>query len=312
MQSATLLASISVRNLVGSTRPLIVIYTDETIGATLTKLSQNNIIAAPVIERTNTFLGIITVSDIVAFVVRIVRSFSSNRELSQESLQQLALEAKIFTGQVVGTIFENNIATFPLITQSTSLLTVVQYLAKYHMLPVFEDSKVMNLITQSDIAEFLIENGIYFPTLMNKNVTQLNLGSMENVVKVSRTASTIECLHIMHDRQVSCVAIVDMEDHLIENFSRSDIREISEQSFRYLALPAIEYLNSIHFKKVDQHTLPLIPLPPVACNEGTSLEAALLRMSRKRVHRIYLIASDRRIRGLITFTDILKLFCQTF
>jgi len=107
----------------------------------------------------------------------------------------------------------------------------------------------------------------------------------------------------MFYHKVSAVAIVDESEQLVLNLSASEIRGLDHKNFDALLLPITEFM----------HKMKLIPSafslrPPLTCLPTTTLETAIFRLATYRVHRLWIVDEQGRPVGVLSLTDIMKLF----
>jgi len=89
-----------------------------------------------------------------------------------------------------------------------------------------------------------------------------------------------------------------MKKKLLGNFSASDIKVLIDSDFQILDQPLFDYIQSIEQK-------------PVYCFATTTVEAALLRITLEKVHRLYIVNSDRSLLGVVSLTDIMNYFAKS-
>jgi len=243
-------------------------------------------------------------SDIVTFAVRVASTFT--QEYTVFSLQKNNFMGRIFWKHTIGSLLGENRTTYAFLKQNTPLLPVIKELAAgYHILPVFDENRrLVNLIGQMDICDFVSENSVYFPSISQKSIKELGLGRKERIIQAPTTATAFECLLILSENNVSGLAVVGTDGRLVANFSKTDVQEVTRDTFHQLGLPVLEYLYRTKPLKSFQSG-------PVICFKNTTLEAALLRIVKRKVHRLFLVDYDLKLEGVISLADIMKRLTDT-
>jgi len=236
-------------------------------------------------------LGFVDVMDLMTFVAD-----SVSGDITKESIQDLKWEGQCIAWTVSGDLI-NYSQTDPYcaVSPKTSLLECVKLLAKgHHRLAVVESGKIITILSQSDILEFLSGRGVLLGSKLDLPIGNAGLGPL-GVTSVRDNISVIDVLRYMKTQKVSGVAVVDSEGKIVGNFSGSDLLGINEENFFLLSLPINEFLFKIHG----------FPKLPVCCKITDTVEVVILRMLVQKVHRIYIV-EDMKPTGIITLTDLMQ------
>eukprot|EP00039_Didymoeca_costata_P023535 m.348405 g.348405 ORF g.348405 m.348405 type:complete len:145 (-) comp37136_c0_seq1:1-435(-) len=138
-------------------------------------------------------------------------------------------------------------------------------------------------------------------------MTVKQAGFLNNdVVTFSTEESAAEALHVMAEKKVSGLPVVDEHGVLITNFSSTDLRGVRDGDIPHLLLPVVEFLKLEHLhapRKKDIETLDV----PVTCEEDYKMSSVLKRMTSAKVHRMYVVDKKQKVVGVVTHTDILRL-----
>lgn len=200
-----------------------------------------------------------------------------------------------------------------------------------HRLGVFDEKgDVINVISQSDIASFLLRNLEKIPTLDKSTVRQLRLGVPESpadqvvpgIISVRPERPTIEALELCFEAGLSAVGVVSPDSgELIANLSISDFRGIEPSHLGILALPSAEFLAVLHktsymdyaertshakAHRFFQEPGSLVGQRLVTCATGDTYGQVLEKIVRNRVHRVFVTDPKNRPMGVITLTDLIS------
>lgn len=194
-----------------------------------------------------------------------------------------------------------------------SLSAVMEEFSKgYHRSAAVRDDsgQVINVITQSDIASFLLQNSQLMKDLLKEPIGPLldkEKSWNKDVITVEEHESVISALRKMAANHVTGLPIVNKENKVVGNFSASDVRVLEK--------PSDFKLLSDHVKSFIEFTNQKHPKGTLSCVASDPVEDVLKIMSNERVHRVYLLDAQRRLQGVVSFTDIMRFFidraCQT-
>jgi len=203
-------------------------------------------------------------------------------------------------------------AYFPL-SANDKLSKAVELFAKgVHRIPIVDDTNgILNIFTQSQFLKFLVEHEELFGALASVSAMDLNLGVSEakhnEIYRVNETTPAIDAIQMLYDKRLSAVAVVDAEGLLVSQFSATDLRGLSPSlmapfNFRRLNEPIKEVIDII--RKETKQTKNFL----VWCLPGSTLFNIAKHIHANRVHRVYLIDNYTKLYGVISITDIAKLF----
>lgn len=179
------------------------------------------------------------------------------------------------------------------------------------------------VISQSDLLRFIYQKRHLFQELLSVSIADLKI-SEKPVVCVPVDMSAVHTFASMSAWNVKSAGIVDNHNGgvLVANLSASDLRGIQTSDFPMLALPVLSFLQ----KRTHLTKHPSVDSSPLlqdygldGDDEGTfpkadaihpqaSLEEAIEHLVSKGHHRVYVTNQEKRVQGIITITDILRLF----
>jgi len=305
MSVAILLQQSQVHQLVGVSRDLVVFSVDDSLHHVLEKMRKHGITSAPVADKEMNFLGTVDMGDVVYTALHI--SDSSVPTVPLTFKDTLQFEGAIFSNYKVGNIMKDFKQVVKTVSKSDTLLNIAAEFAKgVHCLPVKESGTMVNLVSQSDLVHFLAKHTLSFSSLSHRTVAELGIGLGE-IVRVNAKASAVDALRLLSENGVAGIAVVDDNNHLIGNFSSTDLQHVTNEKFRYLSLPVDEFLQMVDSERHVQMKCPMYTSKePLAVKLSSSIEAVLLKMSLEKVHRLYIVDSQMMLIGVITLTDIIQ------
>ena len=117
--------------------------------------------------------------------------------------------------------------------------------AGIHRVFTVEGSELTNVLTQSAVLEVLGNNLAKFSDITSKSIHSLGLGLRHQVYTVSVLDNTWEAFRIMHEKNVSAVAVVDEQGSIIGNISSRDLRTkiLDPVQFSTLSKPIADFFT---------------------------------------------------------------------
>jgi len=194
--------------------------------------------------------GFVDVLDLMVFALEVTNS--TNKPFSQESIQNLKWEGKIFSREIVGNLTNiSNADPFQSVDINTPLLEAVAlFSGEVHRLAVTENDQICNIISQMDIIKFLVTRGVYIGSKVGRTLRDNGLVAL-GVASVLDTMTVVDTIGYMKDFKCSGLAVVDKHNRIVANFSATDLLGLNEENFYLLQLPVKEYLTRVYgFPKV--------------------------------------------------------------
>lgn len=134
-----------------------------------------------------------------------------------------------------------------------------------------------------------------------KRIDELGIMS-DFMVTVKDTDRLIDSFLTIYREGVSGVAVLNSQNRIVGNISLSDLKDIGFAAgmFRKMFIPNYEFIN----RKIEGQDL-----PKLVWTYGSSIfKDVLYKLRVNGVHRVYVVQEDMIPRGVITLTDILRLF----
>jgi len=269
-------------------------------------LAEKKVLSVPVVDAKDDsqVLGLVDVLDIVSFIVRVapdLHSIKENELLSLEMAGRAIAFAEI--KEILDAsgrdpyvpVYEDSAATF-----AADLLA-----AGVHRVPLFasSSSNLTAIVSQSDVIRYVhskISEGGELYHAVQKNLNELGLAST-SVFSVNTGVTVLEALKVLDEKRVSALAVVDpVTGRLVGNFSASDLKGLYQEQFPSLLLSVREYL--------EKHSPG--SLKPFVIRPESTLKVVLDEIVENKVHRLWIIDNEFRPQGIVSQTDVVKLFTQ--
>jgi len=281
---------------------IITVPSTATAASALRILTKHNILCAPILEESsNTYIGLIDMLDLVTFIVDIYKDLEGKGEATD--FFSVLESGERFVTQDVKTIadFSQRNPFLP-VRSDASLMSVLKLFGELciRRLPVVNEAgKVVNLITQSAIVEYIAQHASHFPHKMNQTVGELLIGC-KPVVSVNIENKAIDAFKLMAERKVSAVAVVDDDKHLIANISARDIRKIAqdEKIIHALFTPIRQFVQLLFSDRYEMEMN-----PGISCTVKDTLGTVFQKLTVSRVHRVYVVDPKRQVMGVIALSD---------
>ncbi|EFJ31456.1 hypothetical protein SELMODRAFT_139940 [Selaginella moellendorffii] len=209
-------------------------------------------------------------------------------------------------------------APFLPVQPDDTMLTVLLLLSKFRLrsIPIVDKDQptVKNLITQSAVVKGLAmcRGRDWFDFIADKSIFQLGLPRMtpDQVVSIDADKLVLDAFVLMREKNVGGLPVVKGEQkELVGNISMRDIRFLllqPELCSRRRELTVYDFMHSAKSSTHDPH--PALMMPPITCEESTSLGEVIDVLSTKGIHRIHIVDDKQRIVGVVTLRDIISCF----
>ncbi|XP_037782240.1 uncharacterized protein LOC119578716 isoform X4 [Penaeus monodon] len=256
-------------------------------------LVYNGVRAAPLWDSTRQqFVGMLTITDFI----RILQNFYQSPNRKMEELEDHRLETW-------RTVLKDESRPLISIRPDESLYVAIRSLIhhKIHRLPVIDPvtGNVLYIVTHKRILKFLYLyiNELPKPSILQKPLRDMNIGTYTNIQTASQDTLIIEALNQFVKHRVSALPIVDAQGKLVDIYAKFDVINLAaEGTYNNLDVTlrkANEYRNE-WFEQVHRCTL------------DETLETVMERIVRAEVHRLVVVDEEGRVVGVISLSDILK------
>ncbi|KID64565.1 nuclear protein SNF4, partial [Metarhizium hybridum] len=302
---------------------LIVLDTDLLIKKTLNILIQNTIVSAPLWDsQRGRFAGILTATDYINVIQYYCQFPDEMSKLDQFRLSSLRGETIVHQETVekavgpavcmlrqVGLDIEKAIGATPIETVSVhpsrplyeACRRMLKTRARRIPLVDIDDETgretVISVITQYRILKFIAVNNEHNTVMLKKTVREIGLGTYSNLATMHMDNTVLDAIHLMVDRNISCIPIVDSENRVLNAFEAVDV---------------IPCIRGGAYEELDGSIGEALCKRPedspgiYTCGEGDRLDSLFDTIRKSRVHRLIVIDDDNKLKGVISLSDILK------
>jgi len=296
---------------------IVSITTKDTIPEALTKIFNNNILSAPVLEEDGQVSGSISVVDILLFCLNvcqtgqeIVRAFGLPIEQESKMVKFDGITNYLRTDPALAAAFSSDKAkiitnyskreALPIVHLDSTVKALIGILASSHRAAVIDHKKLVNYITQSDAVEFIHQHRLVGP-IGTKTVEALQIAS-KNVVTINQDQPVVNAFSKMIIHKVSGVGVVNGAGELVGCISAHDIRAVtgSGELLEHLYHSYNEYRQIMDSLKVP--TKPQI----IKANAQTNLNQVIDTLVKEKVHRLFVTDQHNHAIGVVSLGDVLR------
>lgn len=172
-----------------------------------------------------------------------------------------------------------------------------------------EDMRVLACITYTNILEHLVTHFREQRRLFDDSITDLGIGTYGSaVVVVHAQQSLADALHLMQERGLSAVPVVDnlTSRKIMGVYSRSDITFLTKatdaaDAVRNLNLPLSEILSQTRHDVTTPDALR-------CCSPTHTLQAVFESFAQIRFNRLYVVDANECLLGVVSAKDLVAYF----
>lgn len=276
---------------------LVVLDTTLLVKKSLNILLQNNIVSAPLWNsKTSRFAGLLSSSDFIN-VIQYYFQFPDKVDL----VDQLTLNGLRDIEQALGVDQIETIAIHPFKSLYEACVKMLE--SRSRRIPLIdEDEKthreiVVSVLTQYRILKFVALNCKETKMLLKpvKDIKSLNLA--KEISTCTMSTPVIEVIHLLSEKSVSSIPVVDDQGKLINVYEAYDILTLVKGGiYTDLDLTIGDALlrRAEDFEGV--HT----------CTVNDRLSTIMDTIRKSRLHRLFVVDDETRLVSVITLSDILN------
>jgi len=187
-----------------------------------------------------------------------------------------------------------------------------------HRIAIYDESPskkmdIVDLISQSDVLRALLADKASLGAVVQRSVHEL-FGE-KDVLTVPHDLVTIGAFALLHNNDISGVGVTDSSGRLVAHLTVADLCCLKNaEDFDLLALPALEFARL-------REALPSAPPTPgagagpgsatppvVTARPDETLLTLMASLVEGKAHRAYVVDEQGRPIGVVTLTDVLRLF----
>ncbi|KAK6822274.1 hypothetical protein RU639_006629 [Aspergillus parasiticus] len=275
---------------------LIIFDTSLSVKESLNILIQNGIVSAPLWDsKTSTFAGLLTTSDYINVIQYYFQNPAALGEIDQfrlDSLREVEKALGVAPPETISIdperplyeacrrMLDSRARRIPLVTNDSQT----------------DRSHVLSVVTQYRILKFVAVN-VSDTQKLRRPLGEILLGSYENVATASMDTPVIDVIHILVERSISSVPIVNSEGVVYNVFESVDVITLIKGGvYDDLSLTVGEAL------KKRSPDFPGI----YTCSLNDGLDTIFDTIRKSRVHRLVVVDENFRLKGVLTLSDILQ------
>lgn len=269
-------------------------------------LVKHNFLSVPVLQRTGRkWYGFLDMGDIVSYVCD---TFGSTQLSTTQDFWTLFNKEEAFREVTVKDVMRAPLTRrnpFHPVKGGYSLLYAVEALAKernlYRVAVVDDDRQLLNLITDSQVLNFLYENIDKIGPKVDKPVSDMNV--LKEVISIKESQPAIDAFNLMVKEAISGVAVVDDMGHLVGNLSVRDLKVMAPDGGLFWRVygSAKNFLDKLHTEYAGSGR----PATIQTCTVNDTLKTVITKLAANRIHRLFVV-NDRNIPiGVVSLRDVL-------
>jgi predicted transcriptional regulator len=257
-------------------------------------LSDNKILSVAVVDYNGAYRGFVDLLDLVNFVVDVIdtRVYTSLSEGTRQRLLNTTVSELVH--RPPKREVHLGFSLFHSIEQ------MIRGNQKYMAMVDWNDRPI-GVLTQSMIIRYINNN----LGMMNGSVTKTPLWQIRNytnVISVRETETAISAFRLMALRSVAGIAVVDVNDRVVDCISVSDLRGLNPHFPNFWKL----YESVRDFKKSVRTAYPFsVPLSAITVRRDETFGDVVRKMATQRIHRVFVVSDNDRLLDIITQTDVL-------
>ncbi|KAF5856459.1 AMP-activated serine/threonine-protein kinase regulatory subunit [Aspergillus alliaceus] len=254
------------------------------------------IVSAPLWDsKTSTFAGLLTTSD----YINVIQYYFQN-PAALDQIDQFRLDSLREVEKALGVAPPETISIDPERPLYEACRRMLESRARRIPL-VTNDSQtdrshVLSVVTQYRILKFVAVN-VNDTQKLRKPLGEILLGSYQNLATASMDTPVIDVIHILVERSISSVPIVNSEGVVYNVFEAVDVITLIKGGvYDDLSLTVGEAL------KKRSPDFPGI----YTCSLNDGLDTIFDTIRKSRVHRLVVVDENFRLKGVLTLSDILQ------
>lgn len=276
---------------------LIVLDTSLLVKKSLNILLQNNIVSAPLWNnKTSRFAGLLTSSDFIN-VIQYYFQFPEKFDL----VDQLTLNGLRDIEKAIGVDQIETASIHPFKSLYEACVKMID--SKARRIPLIdEDEKthreiVVSVLTQYRILKFVALNCKETKMLLKPIKNLQGLGTIKDIATCTMDTPVIDVIHLLTQKSVSSVPIVDEQGKLINVYEAVDVLGLVKGGvYNDLVLSVGDALLRRPEDFEGVHT----------CTLNDRLSTIMDTIRKSRLHRLFVVDDEGKLVSVITLSDILN------
>jgi len=277
-------------------------HANQTIDDCLKILKDNNICGMPIMENEGgrKAIGFVDLLDICAFALNLWRSYSHKLKFTE-----LLEQNKFFQTKLSAIMNYSRRNEFLALRDNCTLLDCLTYFVtkqhRSHRIALLDNNdNIRCIISMWDLVNFASKNAAAIP-LCDRSLKDLQL--WKPCLMVRHDTYLVDALDILVDNRISGIAVVDVENKLVANFSAGDLKGITRGAFDLFDKPLIDFLRG--------GTMTKSKMPPISLKHNNPFGDCLKTISDNKIHRVFITDNNEKPFGIVSCTDVVNFMSPT-
>ncbi len=330
------LEHLRVRDVWPYAREIASLYEQDTVAHALQVLTEMQILSAPVYRGSRTdgsdpaVIGVFDVMDVALFTVGVSPKDINWEQMSTGDMTKMLQTGEHFETSVVADVLALKRAwkigyqhdfVFDLDTPLSKIIEAFHG-GVHRVLIANESNALHNMISQTDMADILGQ----VMALMDEELRTRPVSSVAKITegtglmdwKLHTAAADKPAIRVLTEdmnatstlANFSAVPLTGPDGKIVATLSSSNLLGVNHRTFDDLGLPALAFVTRRDFgagtfrSALSAHK----SLHPITCTPDEHLQDVLSRMISTHVHRIWVVDSDKKPIGVISYGDMFKAF----
>lgn len=277
---------------------IVQVRSTDTIRSVLWTLIKNKVDCVPVYNEANRrYVGFVDMYDLVQYISNACGSAVIRSDFFLVFKRQPLADAPI--SKITSSATKDHLSYA---TESSPVSDVLDLTVSANLprVPVMNKHKVVNMITQMQLVQYLITNRADFQQLASKKIADLYLSGTDNVYTIEENMPTVNAFVYMAEKGVQGLAVVNSEGQFVDAINTFDTKGLVHGDFfSDLRQPVVRYLSKARIL-MNKHMAPLV------CTKEETLVELLHKMALEQVYRVFIVDEEKKPVSVISLRDILK------
>jgi 5'-AMP-activated protein kinase, regulatory gamma subunit len=289
--------------LVEDKRELVVVNENDSAENVLQTMQRHNVLAIPVQAADGSFVGVITMLDLMTLV-----AFGSFKVDEEPSSYQMFTSLSARAGDICSSQLHAEDQTVWSTTVEAPVKSVLEAMCKgVHRFLVKGESQegeaAYRLLSQTDVLRSFSCN----PDDAALNALDKTVGEavqLKTPLTVKSSDTALRAFRALHQNSVSAAPVVNEDGVLVANISSSDLRNLSAGTLKLVLEPVLTFLGDA--KAMGLKTSVPRARSPVSTTSECTLRSLINTMLIQRVHRVWVVDDARKPIGVVSMTDVVR------
>lgn len=164
-----------------------------------------------------------------------------------------------------------------------------------------DDNKVINIITQSSIVDFLWSEKSKFGEFWDQPLSKFECLKPRGVISINEKENLINAFKLLRNSNVTAICVVNDNNELVGTVSVKDLRTCTPglTIMQRLYIPVKQFINKVRIETKA-------PRRSIICSTDDDLGSIIEKLHESRVHRVWIVENNRPI-GIVSIKDLLTI-----